>query len=589
LEIIPGSRTLRAPASSQQLAVRAHFADGRVRDVTRLSQFSVNDSMVADVGDHGRVTFHRAGEAAVLVRFLETMQVVRLGYIEPRPDFQWPNPPESNAVDRLLFARLRHMQIVPSELCTDAEFLRRATLDLTGALPTPAAARAFLGDPSPNKRERAIDRLLETPAFADFWALKWSDVLRASRRTMQPKGASALHGWLREHLLANTKFDGIVRELLTAIGSSATEPAANFYRVARDPQGQAEAVTQLFCGVRLQCAKCHNHPSEQWTTNDYAGMAAFFARVRTKPDSSFPPAAKDTRPDAEFVFLDRSGELLDPRTGQPVTPKPLGASPATGAGDRRALLAEWLVSPQNPYFARSVANRIWFHLFGRGIVEPVDDFRESNPPVHPELLDLLASEFTKSQYDLRHLVRLIMNSRAYQLSERGGTAASSGETHFGRMRPRLLTAEQLLDAICDVTGVPERFSGYPLGTRAVQLPDGDAQHPFLKTFGQPARELPCECERDSESNLAQALQLVSGPTLHEKLRESNNRIGALLARKIGDAEILEDLCLAAFGRMPRNGELEAAREHLIKAGDVRRGLEDLLWAMLNSPEFLFRH
>jgi hypothetical protein len=587
LEIVPTARILHSPHMSQQLAVRTHFVNSPARDVTRLCVFTSSDPLIADVGETGRVTFSRTGEAAILVRYLDVMQVVQLTCVDARSDFQWPNPPENNDVDRLLFAKLRQMRIVPAEVCGDAQFLRRVTLDVTGALPTTAESRAFLNDPSPNKRERAIDRLLDSPGFADFWALKWSDVLRASRKTMQVKGAQGLHEWLRAQLASNMPFDRIVRELLTATGSSAVVPAANFYRVTRDASGQAEAVAQLFCGVRLQCAKCHNHPFERWTQDDYAGMAAFFARVRTRPDSNFVPPAKNAVPEAELVYLERSGEFINSRTGQPAAPRPLGGPALSADADRRLALADWLTNPKNPFFARSVANRVWFQLFGRGIVDPVDDFRDSNPPAHPELLEFLARDFAGHQYDLRRLLRLVLNSRAYQLSE-GDSTLKGDEKYFARARPRLMSAEQLLDAVCDVTGVQEHYAGWPVGIRAIQLPDGDAEHPFLKAFGQPARELPCECERDGESNLAQALQLVSGPMIHDKLREPKNRIGILLAKATGEKEMLEELYLAALGRLPRAAEIEAAHEHLAKSGDARRGLEDLCWALLNSPEFLFR-
>jgi hypothetical protein len=317
-------------------------------------------------------------------------------------------------------------------------------------------------------------------------------------------------------------------------------------------------------------------------------MAAFFARVRVGPEPTFGVPAKDVRPLAEFVYVDRTGELTHPRSGQAIVPRPLGGALMNGDGDRREAFASWLLSPQNPFFARSIANRAWYHMFGRGIVEPVDDFRDSNPPSHPEVLDYLATEFVQRKYDLRHLLRLIANSRAYQLSERGGDSGRNAEKYFARSRPRLLTAEQLLDAVCDVTGIPERFPGYPVGTRAVQLPEGDQEHPFLKAFGQPAREAPCECEREGESNLGQALQLIAGRAVHDKLREANNRIGSLLASKTAEPLIVEELTLAALGRLPREDELEVARQHVAKIGDPRRGLEDLLWAMLNSPEFLFR-
>jgi hypothetical protein len=590
LEIVPGERVAMSPARWQQLAAVAHFADGSSRDVTRLTVFSTSDATVADVSEAGRVEFQRAGEVAVLCRYLETMQTVRLTYLEPKPGFVWPDPAEYNAVDRHVFAKLWQFQIAPSDVCTDAEFLRRVSLDLTGALPTPDQARAFLADPSSDKRSKLIDRLLESPAYADFWALKWADLLRSSRKAVQVKGALGVQEWLRTHLAADTPFDQVVRELLTASGSSADHPAANYFRVARDPQSLAETTAQLFCGIRLQCAKCHNHPFERWTQDDYYGLSAYFARVRTKPDPAQTPAGRGATPAAEVVYADRAGEVTHPRSGHRVAPRPLGgpAAEPDPARDRREALADWLAAPGNPFFARSMANRVWFHLFGRGIVEPVDDFRDSNPPASAELLDFLARDFAKHHFRLKHLIRTVLDSRAYQLSARTNPTNTADGRLFSHAMPRLLTAEQLLDALCDVTGVPERYAGLPPGTRAVQLPDGEMNHPFLKSFGQPARELPCECERDGDSNLTQALQLTSGPTLHEKLRQPENRIGRLLASNRPAGEMLEELYLAALGRPPLPAEVEAARTYLAQATDPRKGWEDVLWALFNSHEFLFR-
>lgn len=589
LEVLPSQIVLTIPGAVHALAVHAHFSDGTARDVTRLCAYSSSRPAIAEVGETGRVRLASEGEAAILVRYLEAQQVVHFTAIDSKREFTWSAPPETNEIDRLVFAKLRQLQLRPAGLCSDATFLRRVTLDLTGSLPTPAEARAFLNDPSPNKRERAIDRLLDSPLFADYWAMKWADVLRVSRKSMHAKGAAGLHQWLRTELAANAPFDQIVRQLLTATGSSALIPPANFYRAVRDASSQAEAVAQVFCGVRLQCAKCHNHPSDRWTQDDYSAMTAFFARVRIRPDSSMTPPPKDALPSAEVVYLDRNGESVHPRTGQPVPPRPLGGAPMTIDGDRRAAFADWLVSPTNPFFSRSVVNRTWFHLFGRGIVDPVDDFRDSNPPSHPELLDYLASEFSTHRFELRRLLRLVLNSSTYQLDSTTGESRRGGDAYFARSTPRLLTAEQLLDAIGDVMESPERFAGAPANRRAIQLPDGDPNHPFLKAFGQPARELPCECERNEDSNIAQALQMVSGPSLHNKLRDPNNRIGRLLQKKLGASEIVEELTLAAYGRLPLAHELQAARDHLARGTDPRKELEDLIWAFLNSPEFLYRH
>jgi hypothetical protein len=353
----------------------------------------------------------------------------------------------------------------------------------------------------------------------------------------------------------------------------------------------AETTAQLFFGIRMQCAKCHNHPFERWTQDDYYSMAAFFARTKLKKDTLERGTGPQGIGGAEFVYSDRSGEMVQPRTGKVMAPKFMGGAVATipPGKDRRAVLADWLTRGDNAFFARSVANRIWFHLVGRGIVDPVDDFRDSNPSANDELLNALARDLAEHQFDLKHLIRVILNSRTYRLSAQTNDFNKDDNKYFSHAVTRLLTAEQMLDAICTATDVPEKFAGLPLGTRATQLPDGEVNHVFLKTFGQPARELACECEREGDSNLAQALQLINGPTINDKVRNPNNRLGKLLAQKLPDREILNGLYLATLSRLPVEGEIEAAFEHLAKATDRRKAWEDVQWALLNSKEFLFRH
>jgi hypothetical protein len=590
VEILPGARVLNAPARWQQLAVVAHRADGSIRDVTRLTVFTSSDPGIADVTPNGLVEFKQAGEVAILCRYLEEMRSVRITYLEPRADFAWSNPPEANFVDRHVFAKLKQMTILPSDLCTDAEFVRRAYLDACGLLPTPAEATKFLADQAPDKRARLIDQLLERPEFGDFWALKWSDVLRSNRKTIQVKGVHAFQLWLRDHMARNTPLDVVIRELLTATGNTFANPPANYYRIAKDPTGLAETTAQLFFGVRMQCAKCHNHPFEAITQDDYYSTAAWFARVKTKKDAVNPGKAA-TDPVAEVVFAGRDGEVTQPRSGQVMAPKFLkGAAPTIPAGkDRREVFAEWLTGPDNPYFAKSVVNRVWYHLMGKGIVDPVDDFRDSNPPSNDELLDALSKDFVAHKFDLKHVVRTILNSRTYQLSAEPNETNKDDAKYFSHAVTKLLSAEQLLDALCDVTAVPEKFAGLPLGTRAIQLPDGEVNHPFLKTFGQPARELACECERESDSNLAQALQLINGPTINDKLRNPNNRLGKLLAEKKGEKEVLDALYLAALSRPATDAERGPALSHVARGRDKRKAWEDVLWAILNTREFLFRH
>jgi len=589
VEVIPGARLLKAPSKWQQLAVVATFADNQSRDVTRLSNFSSSDPSIADVTATGLVEFKRPGEVAILCRYLEELVAVRITYLESRPGFVWPNPPLVNYVDTHTFAKLKQMSIAPSELCEDFEFVRRAYLDCIGRMPTTEEAKQFLADKDPQKREKLIDSLVEMPEFADFWALKWADILRSSRKTIQTKGSYAFQAWLRGHLQRNTPMDVIVRELITADGNTYSNPPANYYRIAKDPQSLAETTAQLFLGVRMQCAKCHNHPFERWSQDDYYGMAAWFARVRTKPEPVV--GARPPTPGAEVVFISRDGEVTQPRSGKTMKPRYIGVGDAElkPTEDRRVALATWLTSPENPFFAKSVANRVWFHLMGKGIVDPVDDFRESNPACNDELLNALAHDFAKNQFNLKHLVRTIMKSRTYQLSAQPNESNKDDTKYFSHAVTKLLTAEQLLDAICDFTEVPEKFAGLPLGTRAIQLPDGEVNHPFLKAFGQPARELACECERESDGNLAQALQLINGPTVNEKVRNPNNRLGKLLASKATDEEILTALYYAALARAPFEDEKRIALSHVAKGTDRRKAWEDVVWAILNTREFLFRH
>ena len=592
IEVLPGSRVQLTPARWQQLSVRGTFSNNTVRDVTRLTNFSSSDPAVADVNMNGVVEFKRPGEVAILCRYLEEMVSVRLMYLEPREGFQWPNIPENNLVDKHVFAKLKQMTILPSELSSDTDFLRRAYLDCVGRMPTIEEVKAFSANKSPKKRDEVIDQLVKLPEFADFWALKWADVLRSSRKTIQLKGAVGMQSWLRDSFMQNEPFDKIVKELLTASGNTHSYPPANYYRIAKDPQSLAESTAQLFLGVRMQCAKCHNHPFERWTQDDYYGLSAVFARVRTKPEPSMgnvkPKNPKDL---AEVVYSARDGEVSQPRTGKVMKPRFPGSGdqdvPKTT--DRREAFADWLTKTDNPFFAKSVVNRVWFHVTGKGIVDPVDDFRDSNPSCNDELLDALAQDFAKNGYDLRRLVTTIMKSRTYQLSALPNETNKDDAKYFSHATTKLLTAEQLLDALCDLTAVPEKYASLPAGTRAIQLPDGEVNHPFLKTFGQPARELACECERESDGNLAQALQLINGPTVNEKVRNPKNRLGALLDAKKADREILDELYMVAMARTPDKDEVAAALGHVNKASEKRKAWEDVLWAILNTREFLFRH
>jgi hypothetical protein len=592
VDVLPGQRILNAPSRHQQLSVLATFADGSTRDVTRLTVFTSSDPAIANVNTNGLVEFGQSGEVAILARFLEELVPVRLMYLEPKAGFVWSNPPEVNYVDKHTFAKLKMLNIQPSDLCTDQEFVRRAYLDVCGVLPTTQEVTKFLESKEANKRAKLIDELLERPEYADFWTLKWSDVFRSTRKTIQVKGTHVFQKWLRNHIDKNTGFDNVVYEVITSGGSTFANPAANYYRVSRDPTTLAETTAQLFFGIRMQCAKCHNHPFERWTQDDYYSMAAFFNRVKYRTDPVDPGDPK-TKSGAEYVYVERFGELTQPRTGKVMAPKFMGGKvPEIAPGkDRREALGKWMAAPDNPFVPKSTVNRIWFHVMGKGIVDPVDDFRDSNPSANDALLDALAADFVKNKFDVKHLIRTIMNSRTYQLSAQTNDFNKDDNKYFSHAVTKLLTAEQLFDALCQTTEVPEKFAGHPLGTRSVQLPDGEANHPFLKTFGQPARELACECEREGDSNLAQALQLINGPAVNDRLRNPNNRISKLLAAKKTDKEIVTELFLVTLSRRPTETEESAMLGHVQSAAADRRraAWEDVHWALINSKEFLFRH
>ncbi len=593
LDVIPGSRIVYAPIKKQQIKVIACFSNQDKKDVTPLTVFSSSDSAIAEVNSDGTVQFKQPGEIAILVRYQMMMKSIRLTWLEPKSEFVWSNPKPYNFIDEKIFPRLQRMNINPSSDANDNEWLRRIYLDICGRLPTPVEIRSFSLEKSALKRQHKIDELLRSPEFFDFWTMKWEDLLRANRKMIQYKGTTTFQKWLYNQFAENRPVDVWVRELLTAQGNCFNNPATNYYRVVRGPEALAETIAQLFLGVRLQCAKCHNHPFERWTQDDYYGFAAWFVRVRQKndPRNNHSLFSKMEARFPTMVYSVREGEMIQPRTNHTMPPTYLGGSaPKIDADlDRRNSLADWITSSTNPFFARSIVNRTWFHLFGKGIVDPVDDFRESNPSSNDELLDALADHFVKHHYDLRDLIQTILSSHTYQLSAELNDSNRDDQKLFSHYYTKLMSAEQLLDAICDITQIPEKFTGLPIGTRAIQLPDGEIHHPFLKTFGQPARELACECERETDSNLSQALQLINGTTLHEKLAAPNNRIGQLLLAKKTDSEILEELYLSTLSRLPTSKEREAALKQLKESDSLRHAWEDILWALINTREFLFRH
>jgi len=582
IEVLHEGRVFQKDGARQQLLVLAHYTDGSVRDITQIACYSSSAETVARVGEDGLVEKVSRGETAILARYLDKMATSYITFLEDVPGFTWNNPPENNFVDTYVFGKLKTLQILPSEVCTDEEFLRRAYIDATGRLPSIEEAQRFLTDTSPNKRDLLVDALVETDDFASAWTLTLGDVLRANSKRLNATGVHKFRQWLYECVRTDMPMDQFARDLLTAKGSAYRNPAANYRRASRDPQDATETTAQLFLGIRIQCAKCHNHPFERWTQDNYYGIGAAFARIGRKPGG-------DT--DEEVIFVAKGGEVTQPRTGKQMKPHLLlkGDVDVPAEADRREVFAEWLTSPENPFFAKASVNRIWGQLMGRGIVEPVDDFRDSNPASNATLLEKLAAEFAKNSFSRKWAVKTIMKSRTYQLSSRKNQFNQNDEIYFSHANTRLLSAEQLLDAICAVTGVPEAFPGVPSGTRAVELTEPPADNYFLKIFGQPQREMACQCERSNESNLSQALQMINGPVVHNKLRDANGRIHQMVAANKTDDEIIEQLYLSALARKPVEKELEAAKKHIAASSDRKLAMEDVGWALLNSKEFLFQH
>jgi len=582
IEVYPRERILRRPAHQQQLLVLATFSDGSVRDVTDLAVFSSSDEAVATVNANGLVVGQDRGEAAILARFLDKLETSSMMFLKEVPGFHWNAPAENNFVDHHVLKKLEQLQILPSDACTDEEFVRRVYLDVIGALPEPTETAAFLSDTDPQKRSKLIDALLERPEFAEFWALKWGDLLRIRNAKVSTGGVHKFNRWLVAAFRDNMPYDQFARQLLTSEGSTFVNPPANYFRTATETNDCTETTSQLFLGIRIQCAKCHNHPFERWSQDNYYGIGAFFNRVQRKPGQN---------PEEQVIWVARAGEVVQPRTGKQMQPwLPLtGSADLPGEDDRRGAFVDWLTKPENPFFAKVEVNRMWGHLMGRGIVEPVDDFRDSNPPASASLLSALAEDFVKHGYDRKHVIRTILNSRTYQLSSRKNEFNSTDVKYFSHASTRLLSAEQLLDAICRVTGVSEKFAGLPAGTRATQLPSPDVDSEFLKVFGQPARETACQCERATDSNLSQALQMINGPLVHSKVRDEKNRLRTLVAAGKTNEQIVGELYLAALSRQPSEGEVSAATRHIDRSGDRMRGLEDVCWALLNANEFLFQH
>jgi hypothetical protein len=496
------------------------------------------------------------------------------------------------------------MRLNPSGVSADHEFIRRAYLDLLGLLPTAEEARQFVADKDSQKRSKLIDQLLERPEYADLWALKWSDLMRNEEKSLDRKGVQAFHSWIRQSFAENKPLDQFARELIAARGSTYANPPANYYRANRDAVTRAETTAQLFLGSRLSCAKCHNHPFERWTQDDYYDWASLFARIDYKiiENKRRDESDKNEFVGEQIVFLNEKNEVKNARTGNDAKPRFLGVTKSTVPADEDRLiaLANWLGSADNEMFVRAQVNRIWFHLMGRGIVDPVDDFSVNNLPSHPELLDALAADFVKHKFDVRHLIRTIMNSRTYQVSSTPNDSNADDVLNYSHNIPRRMQAELILDAASQLTGTPLRFNGYPEGFRAIQIPGVEAvrrrdakgssgEENFMRTFGKPPRLIPTECERSNDTTMGQAFQLISGPLLNGLIGRENNRIDTLLNSGKSNEQIIDELFWTATSRAPNKEELATTLAHLKEEPDRRKALEDIVWALLNAKEFVLRY
>ncbi len=596
VEVEPARISLKAK-SQQQLKVRARYSDGSVRDVSRTALYEANDKSMAEASEEGLVSLHGLpGNVAVMVRYAGLVSVCSISVPLGAPVEQLP--PSRNFIDELVFANLKRVGIPPSGICDDSTFLRRVSLDIAGRLPTEEEALAFLQNQAPGKRDAVIEGLLRSSGYADFFAGKWALLLHNKRDLASDTVSNfAFHSWIRDNLLANTPYDVIVRNLLGATGEIATNPAVAWLKRVKEPKQQLEDVAQLFLGVRMQCAQCHHHPFERWGQQDYYSLAAFFSQIGRKLSST---------PEEETIFHKRGiAQAENKKTRQQVRPAGLGSGPFEIAQeeDPRLRLAEWMREKTNPFFAKALVNRYWKHFFRRGLVDPEDDIRDTNPPSNPELLDALASKFVQSGYDLKELIRTITQSTTYQLSSVPNEHNGIDQQNFSRYYPRRLPAEVLLDAIDGLTGSPTNFPDLPPGTRAISLPDNSYNRTtaLLKVFGRPEGLSVCECERVDSASLAQSLHLLNSADIKGKLSGAGGRAEKLVKAGGTDAEKIRSLYLTAFARSPSAEEVREAEEYLKRPLTDARGepldplkakrtsVEDLIWALMNAKEFFYNH
>jgi hypothetical protein len=606
LEILPPRWNVSKKGERLRFLVRARYADGRVEDVTRWAKFTSTDETMLRITDtNGGVEVTGSGEGAVTAWFSSRIVLSRVLSPFPQPDkatdssLPWA---ERNLVDAAVHAQLKQLRLIPSPLADDATFLRRASLDVAGVLPTPESVRSFLSDTSPQKRDALIEKLLASQEFTDNWTYRWADIFLISGAQLRPDAVKAYYQWLRQRVEMNMPWDVLVRELVTAKGESFEQGATNFYAVHQEPETMAENVSQAFMGLSINCAKCHNHPLEKWTNDQYYAFANLFARVRAKGWGGDVRSGDGNR----TLYTVAAGELLQPRSGRHQPAAPLDAPPIVDSEgtDRREALASWLTSPENPYFTRAIVNRVWAALFGIGIVNAVDDLRASNPATNEPLMEALCRFLVEQRYDLKALMRLILQSTTYQRSSDTAPENQADSRYFARFYPRRLTAEVLSDAISSATGIPDEYTelvqedgsvqktdAYPKGRRALQLADSSVKSYFLKTFGRNQRAITCECERSNQPSIVQALHLSNGNTLNGKISAKEGVLDQLLSGNPTHTELIETAYLRCLGRVPKAAEKEAYFKILdsTPVRERRAAAEDLFWALLTSREFLFQH
>jgi hypothetical protein len=593
ITVYPENRVLTRN-NRQQFAVYAHYTDGKVYDVTQMAQYESNDQEIAVVDGAALVrTLELSGQAAIMARYQGNVAVFRavvpLG--SKIPDYKFD---PKNIVDRFTLKKWQELGIVPSDLSSDEVFVRRAYLDITGTLPTPAQVKAFLADTDPAKRDKLIDRLVDSPEYSYLFANKWADILRVKRRGQpdRAQGTFAFHNWIRQAIAKDMPYAQFARAILAATGEEAQSPPTVWYKELQSPQQFADDTAQVFLGLRIACAQCHHHPYEKWSQDDYWGLAAFFGRVGRKNVAV--PGLVNQQSQHQIIYNMPSGGVTNIRTGRIAKIQPLDGNPMDVGTDEdpRQKLADWMADPKNPFFARAVANRYWAHFFGRGIVDPIDDMRVTNPPSNPELLDALADELVKNNFSLKHLIKTICKSRTYQLSAIPNDFNKHDKQAYARYYPRRMGAEVLFDAVSQVTNSPSGFGGLPQDkfapNRAIMLPDESFTSYFLDVFGRPQRISACECERVSEANLAQALHLLNSQEVQNKLARAGGRADVLAKDPRPDAEKIDELFLWAFARLPSAEHRALAMEHISRhAQNKKQAYENILWALINTKEFVF--